>query len=463
MATREPPTPKLTETDDALNLLDDLVARARRGGADAADAILANGIAVSVTQRMGKREKMERAEGNDLGLRVFVGKRQAIASSSDWTSKSLDELVERALAMAKSVPEDPHCGLAEENEVFLGPFIHPDICDDAEPSPAQLGTRAKQCEDAARSVSGVTNSEGADAGWSLSEVSLLASNGFAGSYTTSRHSISAAVLAGEGEAMERDYDYSTSVYLRDLEEPEVIGISAGVRATSRLGAKKVQTAKVPIVYDPRVASSLLSHFASAANGASVARGTSFLKDRMGEQIFSDGVAIIDDPQRPRGLRSKPFDAEGMANPEMALVEEGRLRNWVLDLRSARQLGLKTNGRASRGTSSPPGPSVTNLYMRPGKVSAADLIGDIVDGFYVIELIGMGVNMVTGDYSRGAAGFWIENGEVTYPVNEVTIAGNLKDIFMNMTPANDLEFRYGINAPTIRVEGLTIAGAAATED
>ena len=463
MATREPPTPKLTETDDALNLLDDLVARARRGGADAADAILANGIAVSVTQRMGKREKMERAEGNDLGLRVFVGKRQAIASSSDWTSKSLDELVERALAMAKSVPEDPYCGLAEENEVFLGPLIDPDICDDAEPTPAQLGTRAKQCEDAARSVSGVTNSEGADAGWSLSEVSLLASNGFAGSYTTSRHSISAAVLAGEGEAMERDYDYSTSVHLRDLEEPEVIGISAGVRATSRLGARKVQTAKVPIVYDPRVASSLLSHFASAANGASVARGTSFLKDRMGEQIFSDGVAIIDDPQRPRGLRSKPFDAEGMANPEMALVEEGRLRNWVLDLRSARQLGLKTNGRASRGTSSPPGPSVTNLYMRPGKVSAADLIGDIVDGFYVIELIGMGVNMVTGDYSRGAAGFWIENGEVTYPVNEVTIAGNLKDIFMNMTPANDLEFRYGINAPTIRVEGLTVAGAAATED
>ena len=458
MATREPPTPKLTETDDALNLLDDLVARARHRGADEADAVLANGVAVSVTQRMGKREKMERAEGNDLGLRVLVGRRQAIASSSDWTSKSLDELVERALAMANSVPEDPWCGLAGENEVFVGPLIDPDICDDSEPTTAQLGARAKQCEDAARSVSGVTNSEGAEAGWSLSEMSILASNGFAGSYATSRHSIGAAVLAGRDDEMERDYDFCTSVYLDDLDEPEEVGVNAGVRATSRLGARKVETTRVPIVYDPRVANSLLNHFASAVNGNSVARGTSFLKDRMGEQIFADGIAVIDDPQRRRGLRSKPFDAEGMANPEMTLVEDGRLRNWILDLRSARQLGLKSTGRAARGTSSPPGPSATNLYMRPGKVKAADLIADIQDGFYVVELIGMGVNMVSGDYSRGAAGFWIENGEVTYPVNEITIAGNLKDMFMHMTPASDLEFRYGVNAPTIRVEGMTIAGA-----
>jgi PmbA protein len=401
---------------------------------------------------------MERAEGNDMGLRVFVGKRQAIVSSSDWTSESLDALVERALAMAKTVPEDPHCGLPGENEVFVGPLIDPDICDDAEPSPAQLGARAKQCEDAARSVPGVTNSEGAEAGWSLGEISILGSNGFAGSYATSRHSIGAAVLAGEDTEMERDYDFCTTVYLEDLDEPEDIGVSAGVRATSRLGAQKVETAKVPIVYDPRVANSLINHFASAVNGAAVARGTSFLKDRMGEQVFADGIAIIDDPQRPRGLRSKPFDAEGMANPELALIEDGRLGNWILDLRSARQLGLATTGRASRGTSSPPGPSATNLYMRPGTVSSAELIGDIGQGFYVVELIGMGVNMVTGDYSRGAAGFWIENGEVTYPVSEITIAGNLKDMFMNLTPANDLEFRYGVNAPTLRVEGMTVAGA-----
>jgi len=458
MAKREPTPPKLTETDDALNLLDDLVARAKNRGADAADAVLANGIALSVGQRMGKREKTERAEGNDLGLRVFIGQRQAIASSSDWTSKSLDELIERALAMARSVPEDPYCGLPGENDVFVGPLIDPDICDDAEPSTAQLGTRAKQCEDAARSVPGVTNSEGAEASWSLSEIAILASNGFAGSYATSRHSIGAAVLAGEDTEMERDYDFCTTVHLEDLDEPEVIGVSAGVRATSRLGAQKVETAKVPVVYDPRVASSLVNHFASAANGTAVARGTSFLKDRMGEQVFADGVTIIDDPQRPRGLRSKPFDAEGMANPEMALVEEGKLGNWILDLRSARQLGLTTTGRASRGTSSPPGPSATNLYMRPGKAAPADLIGDIREGFYVVELIGMGVNMVTGDYSRGAAGFWIENGEVTYPVSEITIAGNLKDMFMNLTPADDLVFRYGVNAPTVRLEGMTIAGA-----
>jgi PmbA protein len=456
MAKRESPPAKLTETDDALNLLDDLVARAKNRGADAADAVLANGIALSVGQRMGKREKMERAEGNDMGLRVFVGKRQAIVSSSDWTSESLDALVERALAMAKAVPEDPHCGLPGENEVFVGPLIDPDICDDAEPSPAQLGARAKQCEDAARSVPGVTNSEGAEAGWSLSEIAILGSNGFAGSYATSRHSIGAAVLAGEDTEMERDYDFCTTVYLEDLDEPEDIGVN------------------------PRIANSLINHFASAVNGAAVARGTSFLKDRMGEQVFADGIAvargtsflkdrmgeqvfadgiaIVDDPQRRRGLRSKPFDAEGMANPELALIEDGRLGNWILDLRSARQLGLATTGRASRGTSSPPGPSATNLFMRPGKVSSAELIGDIAQGFYVVELIGMGVNMVTGDYSRGAAGFWIENGEVTYPVSELTIAGNLKDMFMNLTPANDLEFRYGVNAPTLRVEGMTVAGA-----
>lgn len=458
MAKREPLPPKLTDTDDALSLLDDLVGRARQRGADAADAVLVNGLAVSVEQRLGKREKTERAEGSDLGLRVFVGKRQAIVSSSDWSPDSLEELVERAVAMAHTVPEDPYCGLADPDEVFLGPLIDPDICDDAEPSIAQLGARAKQCEDAARSVPGVTNSEGAEAGYSLNEVSVLASNGFAGSYATSRHSLGVAVLAGEGTAMERDYDFTTAVYLEDLEAPEDIGVNAGVRATSRLGARKVGTAKVPIVYDPRVANTLLNHFASAVNGAAVARGTSFLKDRMGEMVFADGIEIVDDPQRRRGLRSKPFDAEGMANPEMTLVGDGRLRNWIMDLRTARKLGLKTTGRASRGTSSPPGPSATNLFMRPGRIGPTELIADIRDGFYVIELIGMGVNMVTGDYSRGAAGFWIENGEVTYPVSEVTIAGNLKDMFLNVTPASDLEFRYGVNAPTLRVEGMTVAGA-----
>ncbi len=414
MAKREPPPPKLTETDDALNLLDDLVRRARERGADAADAVLANGVSLSASCRMGQREKVERAEGSDLGLRVFVGRQQAIVSSNDWSAASLDALVERALAMAETVPEDPHCGLPGENDVFVGPLYDPDICDDTEPTVTQLGGRAKMCEDAARTVEGVTNSEGAEAAWSLSEVSILGSNGFAGSYAVSRHSIGTAVLAGSDKAMERDYDFCSAVYLEDLEQPEEVGMRAAVRATSRLGARKVKTAQVPVVYDPRVASSLLNHLASAINGAAVARGTSFLKDSMDQRLFAEGIEIVDDPHRRRGLRSKPFDAEGLANPELMLVEDGVLKHWLLDLRASRQLGLASNGRASRGTSSPPGPSATNLYMRPGKLTPHQLLADIKSGFYVVELIGMGVNGVTGDYSRGAAGFWIRSARSPSP-------------------------------------------------
>jgi PmbA protein len=453
-----PPQTTHTDTDEALTLLDDLVRMAEARGADAADALLVNGVSLSVAQRLGRQEKLERAEGNDLGLRVLVGRKQAIASSNDWTRDSLDELVDRALAMAAAVPDDPYCGLPGADEVFAGPLIDPDICDDTEPDVATLAARAKTCEDAARAVEGVTNSEGAEASWSLTEISLLASNGFAGSYAVSRHGVGTAVVAGDGGGMERDYDFSSTVFMDDLDDPAEVGERAGIRATSRLGARKVETVKVPVVYDPRIAGSLVGHLAAAANGAAVARGTSFLKDSMGEQIFAEGVGIVDNPHRNRGLRSKPFDAEGMANPSLNLVENGVLKNWVLDLRSARQLNLKTTGRAARGASSPPAPAVTNLYMKSGPPTPRDLIKDIKTGFYVVELIGFGVNMITGDYSRGAAGFWIENGEVTYPVNEITIAGNLKDMFRNMAPANDLEFRYGTNAPTIRVEGMTVAGA-----
>lgn len=446
------------ESDDALNMLGDLIGRARARGADAADAVLVNGVSMSVAQRMGARERLERAEGNDLGLRVLIGRRQAIASSNDWTDESLDEIVDRAIAMAEMVPEDSYCGLADPEEVFVGPLHDPDICDPDEPSVAALTARAKACEDAARAVEGITNSEGAEASWSLSSIALLASNGFSGSYAMSHHGVGAAVLAGDGTAMERDYEFSSTVFLEDLTDPEEVGRRAAERAVRRLGARKATTAKVPVVYDPRVANSLVGHLAGAANGASVARGTSFLKSRMGERIFAEGIDIVDDPHRVRGLRSKPFDAEGMANPKMSLVDDGVLRNWVLDLRSARQLGLRTTGRAARGTSSPPSPSTTNLYMEPGRLSPAELIRDIGSGLYVTELIGMGVSMVTGDYSRGAAGFWIENGEIAFPVSEITIAGNLKDMFLNLTPANDLEFRYGANAPTIRVDGMTVAGA-----
>lgn len=447
-----------TETDDALNLLDDLIARAKARGADAADAVLVNGVSMSVAQRLGERERLERAEGNDLGIRVLIGKRQAVASSNDWTDDSLDEVVDRAVAMAEMVPEDPYCGLADPQEVFVGPLHDPDICDPEEPDVASLTARARACEDAARAVEGITNSEGAEASWSLSSITLLASNGFSGSYSVSHHGVGVAVLAGEGTAMERDYDFSSAVFLQDLMDPEEVGRRAAERAVRRLGARKATTAKVPVVYDPRVANSLVGHLAGACNGVAVARGTSFLKGRMGERIFAEGINIVDDPHRVRGLRSKPFDAEGMANPKMSLVKDGVLHNWVLDLRSARQLGLKTTGRAARGTSSPPSPSTTNLYLEAGRRPPAELIVDIKSGLYVTELIGMGVNMVTGDYSRGAAGFWIENGEFAYPVSEITIAGNLRDMFLNLTPADDLQFRYGTNAPTIRIEGMTVAGA-----
>jgi PmbA protein len=440
----------------SLDLLDDLLSRARRAGADAADAVLVQGAALTVAERLGRPEKLERAEGRDLGLRVFVGKRQAIVSSTDFSPRALDELAGRAVAMAKAVPEDPFCGLAEVDEIARSaPEL--DLCDPEEPATETLIARVREAEAAARAVPGVTNSEGAEAGWSRSLVALAASNGFRNGYAVSHSAISASVIAGEGTAMERDYDFSSAVYAAELEPAERIGRRAGEKAVKRLNPRKVATAKVPIVFDPRVANSLIGHLAGAINGASIARGISFLKDKLGERIFPAGTDIVDDPHRRRGLRSRPFDGEGLPNARRLLVEDGVLKTWVLDLRSARQLGLKSTGNASRGTSSPPGPSTTNLYLAPGKQSPAELIADIGSGFYCTELIGFGVNNVTGDYSRGAAGFWIEGGQIAYPVSEITIAGNLKDMFLHLNAADDLVFRYGSDAPTVRIEGMTVAG------
>jgi len=446
----------MPEPDDALNLLQDLIAQARAAGADAADALLADSVSLSNAQRLGALERLEREESQDLGLRVLVGRRQAMVSSTDVSPDALGELVERAVAMARSVPEDPYCGLADPDQLAQSvPEL--DICDHDEPAPEQLIERARACEDAARAVDGVTNSEGAEAGWSLSRIALAASNGFTGNYAVSRHSVGVAVLAGEGLGMERDYDFASVVYGTDLEDPETIGRRAGERTVKRLGARKAATAKVPIVFDPRVAGGLLGHFASAINGIAVARGTSYLKDKMDQLVFAEAITVVDDPHRPRGLRSKPFDAEGVANNRSNVVEAGVLKTWILDLRSARQLGLATTGNASRGTSSPPGPAATNLYLEPGSQSPAALIGEIDEGFYITEMMGMGVNGVTGDYSRGAFGYWIEKGALAYPVSEVTVAGNLKDMFLALTPADDLEFRYGVNAPTLRVDGMTVSG------
>jgi PmbA protein len=442
---------------DALNILGDLIARARRAGADAADAVLFEGASIAHAQRLGKTEKLERSESYDLGLRVLVGKCQAMVSSNDRSAAAIGDLVERALAMARTVPEDPYCGIADPDQIARD-FPSLETCDPEEPSATTLIARAREAEEAALGVAGVTNSEGAEAGWSRAVVALAASNGFAGSYAGSGHSLSASVLAGEGTGMERDYDFSSAVFAADLRDPGEIGRSAGERAVRRLGARKVATCQVPIIFDPRVSRSLLGHLIGAISGPSIARGTSFLKDKLGQQIFPEGVTIVDDPHRHRGLRSKPFDGEGIANRRRAIVENGALTTWLLDLRSARQLGLQTTGHASRGTSSPPSPSPTNLWLEPGATTAAALIAGVERGLYVNELMGMGVSGTTGDYSRGAAGFWIENGVLSFPVSEVTIAGNLKNMFRQLTAANDLEFKSGVDAPTLRIDGMTLAGS-----
>ncbi|MBX6369257.1 MAG: TldD/PmbA family protein [Rhodospirillales bacterium] len=447
----------MTDQQQMLNLLSDLLAKAKRAGADAADAVLFESVSLSHARRLGKTEKLERSESYDLGLRVFVGKRQAIVSSNDRSKEALDGLVERALAMAKVVPEDPFCGLADPAEIAREwPAL--DMLDPEEPSAETLIARAAACEDAAMAVKGVTNSEGAEASWSRSTVALAATNGFAGTYAGSGHSVSAAVLAGTGTAMERDYDFSSAVYGADLQDPAAVGRSAGERAVRRLGARKMPTRQVPVVYDPRVARSLVGHLLGAISGPSVARGTSFLKDKLGTRIFPAGVDIVEDPHRRRGLRSKPFDAEGLPNRRRNIVEDGVLTTWLLDLRSARQLKMAPTGHAARGTSSPPGPAATNIWLEKGKTTRADLLASIDEGFYVTELMGMGINGVTGDYSRGAAGFWIVKGELAFPVSEVTVAGNLKDMYRNLTPADDLEFKTGNDAPTVRIDGMTVAGA-----
>ena len=446
----------MSDVQEPLNILADLIAKASKAGADAADAVYVESISLSVAQRLGNPEKLERSESFDVGLRVFDGKRQAIVSSSDMGPEALDELVERAIAMSRSVPEDPYCGLAEPDQL-ASEILDIDLCDDTEPATETLVDWVTRAEETARAVEGVTNSEGAEAGWGRARVAVAATNGFAQTYAGSSASLSVSVLAGEGTGMETDYDFSSAVYVEDLRSPEDIGRQAGENTVKRLNPRKAETAQVPVIYDTRVSRGLLGHLSGAVNGSSIARKTSFLADKMGEAVFGETITIVDDPHRPRGLRSKPFDGEGVANQKRNIVEGGRLTTWIMDLRSARQLGLETTGHASRGTGSPPSPSATNLYLENGTLSPAELMADIDSGFYVTSLMGFGVNGLTGDYSRGAAGFWIENGKISYPVSEMTIAGNLKNMFAELTPANDLEFRYGVDAPTIRIDGMTVAG------
>ena len=433
-----------------------LVKAALAAGADTADAVAVRSHSIAIEVRDGAVEESESSEGDDLGLRVLVGKRQAVVSTNDLTNDGTRGLAERAVAMARAAPEDKYAGLADEG-LLAHKFPDLDLLDPELPTVKQLEEKAVAAEQAGLSVKGVSRSGGASASAGIGGLVLVTSHGFRGAYLGSRHGLSMTAIAGDGTGMERDYDYSSALHASDLESPEKIGRTAGIRAVERMNPRKVATRKVPVVFDPRVANTLVSHLANAINGSAVARKVTFLKDKMGEQLFAKGIRIIDDPLRKRGLRSHPFDGEGVAGRRLSLIEDGRLQTWILDSATARELGLVTTGHAQRSATSSPTPGASNLHLEAGKISPEALIADIADGFYVTDLIGSGANLVTGDYSRGASGFWIEKGKRTYAVSEVTIAGQLFDMFRSLTPASDLEFRYGINAPTVRMEGLTVAG------
>ncbi len=436
----------------------DLVQRATIAGADAADAVALTNVSASVEVRVGKLEGVDRSENQEIGLRAFVGRRSATASTSDLSSAALDVLVERVIAMARLAPEDQWAGLAPADLIAHGPFADLDIDDGGETSPEALREAALEAEDAARAVPGVTNSEGGSASAGRAVMALATSHGFAAASAGSSHSVVAAVLAGEAGAQERDSAYSSVRHLGDREAPGTVGQRAGQRAVARVAPVRLKSGAMPVVFDPRASSSFVGHLLGAITGNGIARRSSFLLDALGTQVFDSGVTITDDPHRLRGLRSRAFDGEGLATARRNLIENGVLTQWIADSASARQLGIAPTGHASRGVSGAPGAGASNLHMAAGTVSPAALMADIAEGFYVTELIGMGVNGLTGDYSRGAAGFAIMNGEIAGPVSEVTIAGNLKDMFRALIPADDLEFRYATNVPTVRIDGMTVAGA-----
>lgn len=432
-----------------------LIETAKSFGATDAEVLVGVSDDLSVSVRKGALEEIERAENAGFGLRVFVGQKSAIISSSKFDN--VRELAERAVKMAEQAPADEFASLAPQ-ELLAQKIIDLDLLDKSEPSTEKLQEYALETENAALENSGVTNSEGANASYSHSRFILACSNGFSQGYATSSYGISTSVIAGSGQDMQTDYEYSAARHLADLQDAKWIGTEAARRAVERLNPRKVKSGSFPVVYDRRVSKRLVSDLASGINGASIARGTSYLKNKMGEQLFGEKINIIDNPHIVRGLASKPFDAEGVANEQRDIIKDGVLQTWLLDMRSANQLGLQTTGHATRGAGSPPSPSSSNLYMENGDVPAAELIAGIKQGLYVNETFGMGVNYTNGDYSMGAGGFWIENGEITYPVAEITLAGNLLEMFQQITPANDLEFKYGTNAPTLLIEKMTLAGS-----
>ncbi|MEP9389052.1 TldD/PmbA family protein [Mesorhizobium sp. KR9-304] len=447
----------MNDTPDAARLTDRvaaLVEAARKAGADAADAVAVRGRSTSVSVRLGKVESTNASEGDDVSLRVFVGKR--VASVSATASSDPATLAERAVAMAKVSPEDPYQGLADP--ALLAKTVRDlDLYDPTEVTADELREAALAAEAAALAVPGVTNSGGSGASAGLGGLVLATSHGFVGHYVGSRFGRSASVIAGQGTGMERDYEYSSRPHFADLDSAEEIGRKAGERAVRRIGARKAKTGPVDVIFDPRVARGIAGHLAGAINGASVARKTSFLRDKMGKQVASAGITVTDEPAMMRGQASRPFDGEGVAGEKLLMVDKGVLNHWFLSTSAARELGLTTNGRGARSGSSV-SPTSTNLAIEAGEKTPEEMIRSLKSGFYVTEVFGQGVDMITGEYSRGASGLWIENGELTYPVAEVTIASNLKDMFLRMVPANDLDRNYATASPTLLIEGMTLAGS-----
>ena len=439
------------------SLISQLLDAAHAAGADGADAGMSRSEGTSVTVRLGRVESSERSEDIGAALRVFVGKRNASVSTSQLDSDSIAELAERAVAMARVAPEDPYVRLATADEV-AGTLPKIDLYDDSVPAVEQLTEIATAVEAAALSNDGITNSEGGSASHGEAHMMIATSKGFSANYKRSSQGFSAVVIAEKDGAMERDYDYSAAVYGADLDAPEDVGNSAAKRALSRLGPQKPPTGQFPVIYDQRVSGSIVGTLASSINGAAIARGTSFLKDSMGEQVTSAGLTFIDDPLRPRGMASRLFDGEGLPVARRAMVEDGVLKSWFLDIASATKLGLTPNGQAARGMGSAPSPGSSNFYLENGDLSLEALIAEIDEGFLVTEMMGSSVDMITGDYSRGAGGFWISSGKVSHPVSEATIAGNLKDMFKAITRANDIDMRKSTAAPSLRIDGMTVAGS-----
>jgi PmbA protein len=443
-------------SDELLNIAADVMSRALKLGATAVDAMAVDQRSTEVSIRNGQVEELVQSEAKEVGLRVFAGQSSATISGSVLTSDALQRLAERAVQMAKLAPPDPYAGLADPSQLAKT-AIDLDLISADFPSAAKLKDMATEAEAAAMAVKGVSRSNGSGAASSYYDVASVSSNGFSKSYRRTGFSMSASAICGEGTSMERDYDGTSANHFSDLETAEKIGRTAGERAVKRFNPRKVNSQSVPVIFDRRVASSLLGHLAGAINGAAIARGVSFLKDDLGKAIFKSNISIIDNPLRLRGPASRSFDGEGLPVQQRAFIDKGVLTSWVLDLRSSRQLGLEPTGNGARGLASQPSPSTSNLHMEAGEQSPAEMMKAIGTGLLITDFIGSSINSATGDYSRGASGFWIENGDIAYPVSEITVAGNLKQMFLSLTPANDLIFKGATNAPTCLIEGMTLAG------